>query len=45
MENSEKKISFDKSDEIDLALIFYKIWQGKFLILLTANIIFSFDAA
>ena len=34
MKNTEKKASFDKNDEIDLANIFYKIWQGKFIILI-----------
>ena len=41
MENSEKKMLLDKSDEIDLALIFYKIWQGKFIILIIMILAFS----
>ncbi len=34
MDNSENKVVVDKNDEIDLAEIFYKIWQGKFVIIL-----------
>ena len=34
MDNSENKVQVDKNDEIDLAEIFYKIWQGKFIIIL-----------
>ena len=40
IEKAEKKVSFDKNDEIDIALIFYRIWKGKFIILFT--IIFAF---
>ena len=34
MDNSENKVQVDKNDEIDLAEILYKIWQGKFIIIL-----------
>ena len=34
MDNSENKVLVDKNDEIDLAEIFHKIWQGKFIIIL-----------
>ena len=40
MDNFENKVPFDKNDEIDLASIFYKIWQGKFIILLTIILAF-----
>ncbi len=35
MEIPKKPVSFDKNDEIDLALLLYKFWQGKFIILLS----------
>ncbi len=41
MDNSENKAQVDKNDEIDLAEIFYKIWQGKFIILLIIILAFS----
>ena len=41
MDNSENKVPVDKNDEIDLAEIFYKIWQGKFIILLFIILAFS----
>ncbi len=40
MKNSEKTVSFEKNDEIDLVLLLYRIWQGKFIILLTIILAF-----